>query len=1010
MQLFAILAKVDFNSDEDDQIDLSNIDGKDIVESILRAELSSITVKAYLDFYTEQVQELHKRQKRKDGHRKRTSVNSVKILRICNQINKELTQSQKYIVCIRVLEYIRASGEVTEQELDFANTVAESFNIDNELYQHFCSFIFGDSADWVDHSRFLYVTGEKKSFEQAKNTVLKGLEGRLEIIRIEQQNIIFIRYQGNDELIFNGQIVSNQRAFVFSHGGAVRTNKSNLLYYSDIIGRFLADDLGKQIVFHSDKIHYTFPNGKTGLHELNLRAESGTLFGIMGGSGTGKSTLLNILNGSQEPTSGKITINGIDLYDHKKKLDGVIGHVSQDDLLLGELTVFQNLYYNAKLCFRNLSEQDVKKRVLNVLESVGLREVRNLKVGTPLDKTISGGQRKRLNIALELIREPSVMFVDEPTSGLSSRDSDNIMTLLKELTLKGKLIFVVIHQPSSDIYKMFDRMLILDQGGYPVFDGNPIDAVVYFKTEVDHANAADRECSTCGNVNPELLFNILESKVVDEFGNVTITRKVPPTDWNKRYVEKQADIEISDEELPLPPTSEKPSRLKQLRVYFTRDLVSKVVNRQYVVLNLLEAPVLALLLAFFLKYYDISNTQRTDLVYSYYHNENLPQYLFIAVIVSLFLGLTVAAEEIIKDQQLLKREQFLKLSRLSYLFAKVGVMFLISAIQSALFVWVGHSIMEIDGLWLDHWWILFTTACFSNLLGLIISSSFNSAKVIYIVVPLMIIPQLLFSGVIVKFDKLNPLFSSQKTVPWIGDIMTSRWAYESIVVSTFENSPIENDLYDWKKAKVESAWKRDYWIPEMLSQLHYVEDSKNPRDLRNRASRILENEIQKELELWGNLECKGCFEELDAGGLQTNLRHFLDVLRKQYILSYDQATKKIDAYVEKLGPDRYNALQEKLANEALTDLVTNRREFNKLVIEDDQLIQKSDPYYQLSHPFFKSPFFISEKTFAGYLFSTVTINMMLVWTFNVLLFVFLYFDFGRKLMERFTYKGTKKGR
>ena len=137
--------------------------------------------------------------------------------------------------------------------------------------------------------------------------------------------------------------------------------------------------------------------------------------------------------------------------------------------------------------------------------------------------------RKRLNIALELIREPAVLFLDEPTSGLSSRDSENILDLLKELTFKGKLVFVVIHQPSSDIFKMFDRLLILDTGGYLIYNGNPIDSIMYFKSRVQAADWNESECPTCGNVNPEQVFNIVETNVLDEFGKLTHTRRISPT-------------------------------------------------------------------------------------------------------------------------------------------------------------------------------------------------------------------------------------------------------------------------------------------------------------------------------------------------------------------------------------------------------------------------------------------------------------------------------------------------
>mgnify|MGYP001552146944 CR=1 FL=1 len=172
-----------------------------------------------------------------------------------------------------------------------------------------------------------------------------------------------------------------------------------------------------------------------------------------------------------------------------------------------------------------------------------LYETKDLKVGSPLEKTISGGQRKRVNIALELIREPSILFVDEPTSGLSSRDSENIMDLLKELALRGKLIFVVIHQPSSDIFKMFDKLLILDVGGYPIYYGNPVEAVVYFREATKLVDKQTGSCSECGNVNAEQIFNIIETKIVDEYGRQTQQRKITPETWTQIYKQK---VEIHD--------------------------------------------------------------------------------------------------------------------------------------------------------------------------------------------------------------------------------------------------------------------------------------------------------------------------------------------------------------------------------------------------------------------------------------------------------------------------------
>ena len=138
--------------------------------------------------------------------------------------------------------------------------------------------------------------------------------------------------------------------------------------------------------------------------------------------------------------------------------------------------------------------------------------------------------------------------------------------------------------------------------------------------------------------------------------------------------------------------------------------------------------------------------------------------------------------------RILKREKYLHLSKGSYLFSKLGIMFFISLVQSLTFVLVGNSILEVKGMLLPFWMVLFSTSCFANVLGLNISATFNSAKVIYIIIPILIIPQLLFSGVIVRFDRLFPAISSQNSVPLIGNVMTSRWAYEAMAVHQFRNN------------------------------------------------------------------------------------------------------------------------------------------------------------------------------------------------------------------------------
>lgn len=348
------------------------------------------------------------------------------------------------------------------------------------------------------------------------------------------------------------------------------------LYYSDIVTNFNPNFKATELSFIADQVEFRFPNGAVGLHDINIAEGPGRLIGIMGASGAGKTTLLNVLAGLEHPTKGSIKINGIDTAKQKDDIQGVIGYVSQDDLLIEELTVYENLYYNAKLCFDDLSEEELHERVINVLGSLGLEQRKDLRVGNVLEKTISGGQRKRLNIALELIREPAVMFVDEPTSGLSSRDSENVIDLLKELSIKGKLIFVVIHQPSSDIYKMFDKMYIMDTGGYPVYYGNPVEGVIYFKEVTHQVDKIKGQCTNCGNVNPEQIFNIIEAQVVDEYGQLTNKRKVTPEQWNEHFLERFEIPKVEPVSTPPPNLLRIPNKIKQAIIFTLRDVKSKL--------------------------------------------------------------------------------------------------------------------------------------------------------------------------------------------------------------------------------------------------------------------------------------------------------------------------------------------------------------------------------------------------------------------------------------------------
>ncbi len=1017
MQLFAIIAHPTSNAK----------DRSSIVESFLKRQLNQETVKTYLkvfnDYYSVHQEKLSEKSKRK----KRFSSSSVRVLKICTQINEELTQRQKNVVLTQLLEFVKSGSEITEQEMAFVTTVADSFYIELHEYQELEDFVFF-GGDKLPDTKKLLIIDNNDSFEHENvfHMTNQSLNGQLRVLEVSSANMYYIKYIGKSELYLNGQLLEQEKVYVLNNGASIRNPKIRPIYYGDIISQYNVDRIKSRIVFDVREIGYKFKTGAVGLHSLSFTEETGKLIGIMGASGAGKSTLLNVLNGSSPPTSGGVFINGINIHTEKDKIKGLIGHVSQDDLLIEELTVYQNLYYNAKLCFDNYTEEELQKIVLDVLENLGLYEIRDIEVGSPLNKKISGGQRKRLNIALELIREPAVLFLDEPTSGLSSRDSENILDLLKELTLKGKLVIVVIHQPSSDIFKMFDKLLILDVGGYLIYNGDPIDSIIYFKSSIQHANWSESECHCCGNVTPEQIFNIIETEVLDEYGNFTNDRKISPLEWRGNF-DKHKDKEEADpnSKLPspdrtLPEISFKtPNKFNQFRVFVKRDILSKLANTQYLVINFLEAPLLAFLLAYIIKYYNVGN----NIGYSLSENSNLPVYIFMSVIVGLFIGLTVSAEEIIKDKKILKREKFLNLSWSSYLFSKIAVQFTLSAIQALLFVVVGNSIMEIKGMYFEYWIVLFSAWSAANIMGLVISDSFKTVITIYILIPFLVIPQLILSGIIVKFEKLNPNISNPKNIPFYGEIITARWAYEALAVYQYKENNYEDQFYRFDKTMSIADFRKNYWIRTLNNKVSFIERNFGNKERVEEFKQNLElirNELKKELNSESGKFVKFKYidnlyvDKLNSESIQA-LKNYLSILNKYYIKLYNKSNSlkdKLISDLQKTESDRekFMDVKRKYYNDNLAELLRNSNEINRIIEYKGELFQKIDPIYlDPESKFIKAHFYAPRKQFFGNYYDTFRINIMVIWAMTIILFFVLKYRLLRKLLDFFEQQSYKKG-
>ncbi|MBA4323349.1 MAG: ABC transporter, partial [Odoribacter sp.] len=362
MQLFAIIARPQSNDS----------DRRGVVEAFLKRQLNQELVKQYLGFFDEFYQEAQARQK-KSSQDRRTAAISVRVLRICNDINDQLTQDQKIIVLVQLLEFCKPEGsEISELELEFIQSVSDSFFVDQSEHNLIKSFILNPFTS-VPKSPGVLIIDNKEEHEdsEVKHLCNEDVKGKIWVLYVHSAGMYFVRFTQTGELYMNGQLLQEDKVYPFNPGSALRDPKSSPIYYSDVIKQFLREELqASRVVYQANNLEYRFRSGKIGIHPMSFEEESGRMVGIMGASGAGKSTLLSVLNGINHPFSGEVVVNGVSIHSGSEEVKGLVGYVSQDDLLIEELTVFENLFYNAKLCFDNLSEEAIKGKVDVTLKSL----------------------------------------------------------------------------------------------------------------------------------------------------------------------------------------------------------------------------------------------------------------------------------------------------------------------------------------------------------------------------------------------------------------------------------------------------------------------------------------------------------------------------------------------------------------------------------------------------------------------------------------------------------------
>ncbi len=582
------------------------------------------------------------------------------------------------------------------------------------------------------------------------------------------------------------------------------------------------------------------------LDNVSFKALPGDLIALMGPSGAGKTTLLMTLNGYQAPTSGQVRINGEDLYEIYDLLRGSIGYVPQDDIVHPELTVYEAVKYSAK--FRlppDMTEEEIDQRVMQTLRDLGLEQVMNLQIGKPEKKILSGGQRKRVNIALELVTDPVIMFLDEPTSGLAADDTTALITLLSDLAKKtGKTIIVTIHQPAKDEYEKFNLALIMGFGGVPIFFG---------PTAVDSYKFFGRWLEMAGKVNdidnPRDMFDMLKQREEKMFGEMKARDPNTPRAHARLAAAKQWREEFFAQGNPIfskmysgaraigQAEGQKsgggfhrgaPPYFRQLGLLISRYYKVKVRDRAGTAIMLRQAPIIGALLCLVFgpqkagpppwclaAMQSLKNLAGGDAgmdpeaaaeaaaaITKGHDVKDIAGSMFFMVVSAIWFGTSNAAREIVSERAIYLRERMVNLRLSNYVFSKYILLCVVCVIQCALLLGIVSPVLGYNGLTNGHPDVFFQqlgmlviTAMDAVAIGLLLSTVVASSEAAMALTPIALIPQVVLGGTLVPVTTNTLLEYPMMAVP-------ARWGFEgAIAPERMINATQKEWLFNLPKGK-----------------------------------------------------------------------------------------------------------------------------------------------------------------------------------------------------------------
>ncbi len=844
-------------------------------------------------------------------------------------------------------------------------------------------------GNWVDLNK-------PDSLQSEEHLKVPGIEKELTILNLAEYNAFLVKCEEHTSRIKKNQKDYPDNFCFLSNNDYICIENGKLISYNNIKQLFIDREFGHKFIFSVQNASLKNKYGSR-LHPVSFTATPGQLIGVIGNEGVGKSSLLRLLSGTVLPYSGGVYLNTYNIHRYKYQLAGILGYVPEEDLLFDDLTCYENIDYIASLHFGMLSKQERADKVSLIIKDLNLQNIAGIRVGRQQEKIIRPGQRRLLNIALELIRDPEILFIDNAQSGLNLREASEIIELLSKLTFKGKLIITAITQTTEKSFSNFDNIIVINKNNYPLYYGQPSNIFNYFSEHIGSTDLFSTEAQR--QMNSETILDFIEEKVID-IANTISPHKVTEDQLHSNYLEaSQKDLLKYNSTNKLPGNIHPHPRLEtQFIAYTYRNFRTKIAEKKELYYNIIISPIVAILLALIFRI-----NQGGD--YLFYENENILNFFYTSIIASFFIGLIQSAREITSENHLIKRDERLNLSLFSLINSKVIYLFSILAIQTFLYTLAGNSILEIKGMLWSHWVIYFSCAASGSFIGLVFSSSHKIYESILIkTIPITLLLFTLFGGGWIQLNKLK--INKNQYPPVISNIIPSRWAYEAIVVRQFKANPYQKIFFEVNNEISTGSFNSYQMIPLLNSYLDYIEENKESKQdtcatlliaLQNRLNYYNATEDIYPFEYTNELSLKAINDFMIS-----EIRDYLNYVAYYYDGKYKNALKQKDFLEDSLAQsfDEYylERLYIKSSNQKLNKTVRQSLERKPISVLDHNLVQNTDIIYQ--SPFNnlgRAPFFSSQKRFNNQIIPTFLFNLSVIWIINLLLYVMLITNFPSKI-------------